>query len=64
MNPFFEQITKDTRFFTKSSNVPVERNTMNTQHFDKFEPTKQLNETISNHHLYPKITIDIRESSQ
>jgi len=30
MNPFFAQITKDTRFFTKSSNVPVERNTMNT----------------------------------
>jgi hypothetical protein len=35
MNPFFEQIKKDTRFFTKSSNVPVEQNMMNTQGFDK-----------------------------
>jgi hypothetical protein len=33
--PFKEQSTMDTQFFTKSSNVPVERNTMNTQCFDK-----------------------------
>jgi hypothetical protein len=24
-------------------------------------PSNQLNETISNHHMYPEITIDIQE---
>jgi hypothetical protein len=32
--------------------------------FDKLNPSNQLNETTSNHHLYPEFIRDTQKSSQ